>query len=144
MKTQKITLVCRGASTPDRDWNLSNRFTSRIILTEQLNVLRYAISETARETGVDIERVILDHSGSADNFLQVVAGLPHFFTGDALFLKDDGSGFMSSAGNGGDRVLYQLTAQDIRFYLETAGLVTGSMTSPYVPQQPGAERFRAA
>jgi len=144
MKSQRITLVCRDARTPDRDWNLSNRSTSRIILTEQLNVLRYAISATAGEMGVDVERVILDRSGCAENFLNFVAGLPHFFTGDALFLKEDGSGFMSSTGRGGDRMMYQLSAQDVRFYLETVGIVTGSMASRYVPQQPGAERFRAA
>lgn len=134
MKNQKITLVCRDGATPDRDWNLSNRSFSRIILTEQLNVLRYAISETAGEMGVEVERVILDRSSCAENFLQLVAGLPHFFTGDALYLQADGSGFMSSTGRGGDRIMYQLTATDVRFYLETAGVVTGSMPARHVAQ----------
>jgi len=144
MKSQGITLVCRDANTPDRDWNLSIRSQARILITEQLNVLRYAISATAGETGVDVERIILDRAGCAENFLQLVASLPHFFAGDALFLKEDGSAFMSSSGRGGDRVMYQLSVQDVRFYLETASLVPNSMASRYVPQQPGAERFRAA
>ena len=32
---------------------------------------------------------------------------------------------MSATGRGGDRLLYALTRNDVRFYLETLDLVTG-------------------
>jgi hypothetical protein len=129
MKNQRITLICRDSHTPDRDWNLSKGASSRIILTEQVNVMRYAVGETAAEMGVDVERIILDRVSCADNYLQLLSELPHYFTGDALYLKTDGSGFLSATGRGGDRRIYQLSATDIRFYLETAGIVTGSTFS---------------
>jgi hypothetical protein len=144
MKNQRITLICRDSNTPDRDWNLSKSSSSKIILTEQVNVLRYAVGETAAEMGVDVERIILDRVSCADNYLQLLAELPHYFTGDALYLKNDGSGYLSATGRGGDRVMYQLSAQDIRFYLETAGIVTGSTFSrPMAAPAPAARSVAA-
>ncbi len=46
-------------------------------------------------------------------------------SGDILLIHDNGAGFLSATGRGGDRVLYALTAHDVRFYLETQDLVTG-------------------
>ena len=63
--------------------------------------------------------------GAPDEFLDLLTALPTEFTGDALYIRDDGTGVMSATGRGGDRVLYSLNAHDVRFYLETLNLVTG-------------------
>ena len=125
MSNRRVTLICRDARTPDRDWNLSRNATSRIVVTEQLSVVRYALGASATDMGVDIERVVIDGSGASDDFLHLLAELPHHFHGDIVFLREDGSGFLSASGRGDGRVLYSLQAADARFYLETAGVVTG-------------------
>ena len=38
-------------------------------------------------------------------------------------IRDDETGFLSATGRGGDRILYALSAEDIRFYLETTSLI---------------------
>jgi hypothetical protein len=67
--------------------------------------------------------VIIDRRGTALEFLEALASLPSEFVGDVLFAMNDGNGFLSSIGCGGDRVLYAVGPQDIEFYLETHGLI---------------------
>lgn len=82
-----------------------------------------SLAELKRELAAhDVERVILDHSASADQLLHFLAALPHEMTGDVLSVRHDGSAYLSSTGRGGDRVLYVLTASDLDFYLETNSL----------------------
>jgi hypothetical protein len=40
-----------------------------------------------------------------------------------LLVRHDGTGILSAAARGGDRVLYSLMAHDVRFYLEAHDLV---------------------
>lgn len=127
MSHRRLTLICRDSHMPDRDWNLSHSAPTRVVVTEQLSVVRYALSA---ELGVDVARIVIESSASADEFLTLLTELPHHFNGDALYLKDDGSGFLSAAGRGDGRVLYSLKANDIRFYLETAGVVSGHVSPP--------------
>ena len=42
---------------------------------------------------------------------------------DVLYVRPDDSGFMSATGRGGDRILYSLSGDDVRFYLEAHGLL---------------------
>ena len=74
----------------------------------------------------DVERVILDRSATACEFLQLLCALPEHIAGDVMLIGDDGGAFLSSAGRGGDRVLYALAPCDVAFYFETHGLTTGS------------------
>ena len=53
--------------------------------------------------------------------------MPPELTADILFILDNGAGFLSSTGRGGDRLMYALTPNDVRFYLETLNLVTGRL-----------------
>ncbi|HVG24132.1 MAG TPA: hypothetical protein VND45_08275, partial [Thermoanaerobaculia bacterium] len=68
-------------------------------------------------------RVIIDRTGAAEEFLDLLTAFPAEFTGDALLIRDDGTGVLSATARGGDRVLYKLLAHDVRFYLETHDLV---------------------
>lgn len=130
MSQRRVTLICRDSRTPDRDWNLSQSAPTRVVVTEQLSVVRYALCAEAAEVGVDVARIVIDTTASADDFLELLTELPHHFNGDAIYLKDDGSGFLSAAGRGDGRVLYSLKAADVRFYFETAGVVTGRVSAP--------------
>jgi hypothetical protein len=121
--TRRITLVTRAACSPQRGWNTSFDAANRIIFLKAYSVLRYALGLGVAEMQQDVERVILDHSSTASEFLDLLTTLPAEFTGDVLLIRDDDSGFLSATGRGGDRVLYALSAHDIEFYLDTHGLL---------------------
>jgi len=122
---QRITLIAREATKPDVDWNYARCRAQRVAFLDSVNALRFALGAALNDVGLDVERIILDRSAAADEFLDLLAGMPAEFTGDALFVRDDGGGFLSATGRGGDRVLYALGEYDVRFYLETHQLVTG-------------------
>jgi hypothetical protein len=122
---QRITLIAREATKPDVDWNHSRARAQRVAFLDSVNALRFALGTALYDIGLDVERIIVDRAGNSEEFLHLLAGVPKEFAGDMLFMRDDGSGFLSATGRGGDRVLYALGAYDIRFYLETHDLVTG-------------------
>jgi hypothetical protein len=120
----RITLVAAPPSKPDLDWRVTAAST-RLAFVSTLTALRLALESAVTEVGLDIERVVVDRAGSADDFLELLSRIPGQFVGDIVFLRDDGSGYISAMGRGGDRVLYSLGARDVRFYLEAHDLVTG-------------------
>jgi hypothetical protein len=122
---RRITLVTRGSATPDRDWNSGPNSDTRLIFLETFSVLYYALTSALDEMDLDVQRVVLDRSNTAAQYLELLSTLPSEFSGDVLYLRDDDTAYLSSNGRGGDRVLYSLGADDVRFYLETHSLVTG-------------------
>ena len=122
---QRITLIARESTKPDVDWNHSRARVQRVAFLDSVNALRFALGAALHDVGLDVERIIVDRAGNAEEFLHLLAGVPVEFGGDMLFIRDDGSGFLSATGRGGDRVLYALSGGDTRFYLETHDLVTG-------------------
>ena len=121
----RITLIARETTKPAVDWNYSRLARQRVAFLDSISVLRFALTASVREVGLDVERVIIDRAGNAEDFLELLARTPSQFAGDLLFIREDGGGFMSATGRGGDRVMYSLSQEDVRFYLETHDLVTG-------------------
>jgi len=122
---RRITLLARSVSTPDRDWERVSHSPTRLITIESMTVLRYTLAHAVSDIDLDIERVILDRSFSPSEYLDVLASLPHEFGADVLLIRSDDTGYLSSAGRGGDRTIHALRADDVRFYLEANALVTG-------------------
>ena len=125
---RRITLITRASRSPHRGWDTSPQAANRIIFLKAFTVLRYALARGVAEMEQDVERVILDHSSTAADFLELLTSLPAEFTGDVLLIRDDDSGYLSATGRGGDRVLYALSTHDIEFYLETHGLLAPAET----------------
>ncbi|HEY0156270.1 MAG TPA: hypothetical protein VGF28_03170 [Thermoanaerobaculia bacterium] len=125
MSDQRVTLIAREATKPDVDWNYSRCRSQRVAFLDSVQAVRFALGAALYDVGLDVERVIVDRAADADEFLDLLAGMPGEFNGDVLLLRDDGGGFLSATGRGGDRVLYALRQHDVRFYLETHELVTG-------------------
>jgi len=121
----RITLIARQSTKPDFDWNHSRTRAQKVAFLDSVNALSFALGAAMNDVGLDVERIIVDRTGDAEAFLHLLSGMPSEFTGDLLFIRDDGAGFLSATGRGGDRVLYALSGYDIRFYLETHDLVTG-------------------
>jgi hypothetical protein len=121
----RFTLIARKATKPNVDWNYARTSSLRLAFLETVTALKFALGVSVSDAGRDIERVIVDRAGTSEEFLDLLSALPEEFNGDVLIIRDDGSGFLSATGRGGDRVLYSLVARDVRFYLETHDLVTG-------------------
>jgi hypothetical protein len=138
--TRRITLVSRNDRIPPRGWDFSTAAPSRIIPVDSLLVLRYALAGGLSELHRDVERVVLDRTCSAAEYLTVLSSLPDDFTGDVLLITQDDSGFLSSLGRGSGRLLYALSARDLGFYLEAHGLVSVSMPAT----MPAVKRFAFA
>jgi len=119
---RRITLIARDPSQDPLNWDESHPM-NRLIFIDAMAFLRVAIEQGVNEHKQDVERVVIDRRGTALQFLEAIASLPCEFVGDVLFIMEDGSGFLSSVGRGGDRVLYAVGPQDIEFYLETHGLI---------------------
>ena len=122
--TARVTLIVLAASKPDIDWRVAGP-TSRLAFLSSLTGIRSALQSAVCDVGLDVERVIVDRAGDAEDFLLLLAHLPNQFAGDVVLVRDSGDGFLSATGRGGDRVLYALEPVDVRFYLETHDLVTG-------------------
>lgn len=132
--TQKrITLIARKATKPDVDWNYARASSMRMVFLDSANAIRFALRMTISEAALDVERVIIDRAGNGEEILSLLASLPAEYGGDLLVIRDDGTGFLSATGRGGDRVLYALAARDVRFYLETHALVTGRAVLDVAP-----------
>ncbi|HEX9984011.1 MAG TPA: hypothetical protein VGF69_12155 [Thermoanaerobaculia bacterium] len=124
---RRVTLVARSLSTPDRDWDDSSAAVTRTIFVDSFAVLKYAIRAGIVDMEIDIERVVVDRAASPSDFLDLLAALPHEFSGDVILVNENDAAFLSATGRGGDRVLYALSPTDVRFYLEAHGLVTGRL-----------------
>ncbi len=125
----RVTLIARDLTKPDVDWNpRRTNEPSRVAFVKSVTSLRYALDAAVTDSGLDIGRVIVDRSGTADEFLDLLTALPAQFAGDVLLIRDNGTGVMSATGRGGDRVLYALRPCDIRFYLEAHDLVIARVT----------------
>jgi len=114
---RRITLV--NAVDQSRHWLTGD---GRIVFASFLAVIcRTFDGEIPSEE--DIERVILDRTATADEYLELLAHLSDDFAGDVVHIREGDTAYISATGRGAGRVLYALRADDLRFYLETHGLI---------------------
>ena len=115
---RRITLISRSKSAPERGWITSRSAPRHVIFAESFGVIPFALARGIEEMGKDIEAVIIDGTATAAEYLHLLSVLPPAYAGDVLLIEND-SAFVSATGRGGDRVLYALRPEDVRFYLET-------------------------
>lgn len=111
--SQRFTIVVRSGSAPAMSWR-----GRRILFVGSLALIDAALARH------DVERIILDRSVTAEEFLNLLATIPAAVTADILFVGPQGGGFLSAIGRGGDRVLYAPSPRDVDFYLQIHGLST--------------------
>src|ERR1041385_3444891 len=117
---RRITLV--NALDRSRRWSLGDDAPSRVVFGSLFKVIR----RTQNDLGDDVERVILDRTVSDAEGLQMLAHLSEAFAGDVLFIREQKSSYLSAVGRNGGRLLYTLRPDDVRFYLETHGLIAAA------------------
>jgi uncharacterized protein YfiM (DUF2279 family) len=119
----RITLVAGESARQRRDWNHAAHVRARMAFVDSVGMLKTAVDAAMSGMALDVERLVIDRTGSGEDFLDLMTALPSEFTGDVLMIREDGGGYLSATGRGGDRVLYALSAHDTHFYLETHDLV---------------------
>jgi hypothetical protein len=124
---QRITLIARDRAKPPIDWNHTSCMRARIAFIDSIQSLHEAVP-ALEELGLDIDRIIMDRSADAAQFLSILASTPTTFGGDILMIGEQGTGFLSASGRGGDRQLHAVSEHDIRFYLEAHDLVASRVT----------------
>ena len=141
---RRITLILGTADCSTHNWELEEFSQSRTIFVRTFALLQQALHGGFSDLRQDVERVILDGCASAAEFLELLASLPHEFVGDVVFVSDQGSGFISAIGRGGDRVLNAFGSTDLDFYLETQGLLDRAGVTFAIPEPAGEFTIVAA
>jgi hypothetical protein len=129
MTDQRLTLIAHETGRGWRILNAAAAVPHDIGFVEEPEMLRTSLLATLGETTLDVERVILDDAGTPEMFLELLARLPSSYAGDVLRVDRFGRGFLSATGRGGDRVLYALEPEDVRFYLAACSLIPGQSSN---------------
>ena len=119
--SDRISLVMTPAPEM-RDWAQASPSTA-IVFRETPADPAQLLADILEGEALDVVRLVLDGGISTRCFLNVLAALPGDSAAEILWICDDGTGYLSAIGRGCDRVLYALTGEDVRFYLEVHGLV---------------------
>ena len=121
IQTTRVTLVATASEGAEILWSRAASM-SRLLFFDTIAELRFSIDFADGVVNLDAERVIVE-SGSAEEFLALLSQIPFSFLGDVVLIRDDRSGYLSAVGRGGDRILYVMNADDVKFYLEVSELV---------------------
>ncbi|HEY4641383.1 MAG TPA: hypothetical protein VII75_08570 [Thermoanaerobaculia bacterium] len=116
---RRITLIARTAAAPARAWDASAGSANRLIFVDSFSILRGALDHAS----ADVDRLFIDGAANEGEFLSLLTTLPREFAGDVLFVSDEEHAYLSTAGRAGGRLLYAMTPDDVRFYLEAQRLV---------------------
>src|SRR5687767_3685973 len=83
------------------------------------------IDATLRKAPRSMERVIVEAPLESVDILTFLSALPAEYVGDVLFINGAERAFLSATVQEAPRVLYELTGNDIDFYLDVHGLRAG-------------------
>ncbi|HYM60354.1 MAG TPA: hypothetical protein VEZ11_05625 [Thermoanaerobaculia bacterium] len=125
---RRITLISTERTSSPFRWGFAPDSENHIIYVRNPAMIGHALVTGLDELGRDVQRVIIDHSISADEFLDLLSTLTDHFPGDILFIHSEEKAFLSSSGRGGNRLMYSLSAADVQFYMRAHYLVESSDT----------------
>jgi hypothetical protein len=116
---RRITLIARTAAAPARAWDASAGAANRLIFVDSFAILRGALDHAS----ADVDRLFIDGAATEGELLSLLTTLPSDFAGDVLFVRDEEHAYLSTTGRAGGRLLYAMSPEDVRFYLDAQRLV---------------------
>ena len=123
----RMTLVLSSDISPRRPWRTSRGQESRVVLAREMAILEQAIAAT--DEFANVERVILDRSGTENELLRMLNRLPQSYRGDVLIVRSDWS-YLSVCREDGTRRLQRLTPAGVECYLMQHALTIDHAASP--------------
>jgi hypothetical protein len=115
-----VTLVA-AADTELARWNAGAQ-EGQYTVVRDIELLERTLLSPVIQAAGEIARVIIDGGTSLDHFLRLASGLPGNFRGELLFIRRDGSGYLSTRELQTQRSVRTLTAPEVEVYLRWHGL----------------------
>jgi hypothetical protein len=124
---QRITLIIRDETLREEHGGFLHPPAGPLVFFDGADALRLAVPAALTDQELDIERVIIDRTGTAEQLLEFLVRIPPQFGGDVLILRHHGGGLLSTTVRGGGRTLLQITPWDVPFYLHAHNLIAGAL-----------------
>jgi hypothetical protein len=127
-----VTLVSAAESEFAR-WN-SGTGTGRYTVMRNIDILENIIRNpgSTEMTGESV-RVVVDGGIDLDRFLVLVATVPENFLGELLYIRRDGSGYLSTRELKTHRTVKTISEMEVEIYLRWHGLPARPRSS-YPPE----------
>ena len=122
-----VTLVA-AAETELARWN-AGAHDGQYMVVRDVELLERTLLSPVIQAAGEIARVIIDGGTSLDHFLRLASGLPDTFRGELLFIRRDGSGYLSTRELQTQRSVRTLSAPEVEVYLRWHSLPARSRTS---------------
>ena len=94
----------------------------RYVVVPDIEMLENMLRSPAVRLSGEIERVVIDGHMELDRFLYLISTLPEKFDGEILFIRRDGSGYLSSRELRTTRTVKAINELDVEVYLRWHGL----------------------
>ena len=92
------------------------------VVVPDIEMLENMLRSPAVRLSGEIERVVIDGHMELDRFLYLISTLPEKFAGEILFIRRDGSGYLSSRELRTTRTVKAINELDVEVYLRWHGL----------------------
>lgn len=91
-------------------------------VVSDIDLLEATLHSPVIQAAGEIARVIIDGGMSLERFLQLTTGLPETFRGELLYIREDGSGYVSTRELQTLRTVKTLAPPEVAVYLMWHGL----------------------
>lgn len=119
-RPDSVTLVSAARSELSR-WTAAGG-TGRYTVLHDIDVLENMLRNPgSTQTGASV-RVVIDGGIDLDRFLLLVATVPDNFQGELLYIRRDGSGYLSTRELKNMRTVKTINEMDVELYLRWHGL----------------------
>jgi hypothetical protein len=136
-----VTLVCPAEAEAAR-WSEDARSHNYLVVSD-IDTLEGMLRSPVMQAAGEVTRVIIDGGAELDRFLLLVATIPETFRGEILFVRQDGSGHLSSREVDNLRTVRTISREEVEIYLRWHNLPARPRGSyPSEPAVPPPAAFR--
>ena len=114
--TESAVTLVTAADTELARWTAGENAGLYMVVPDSDMLESMLRSPIVRATG-EIVRVIFDGSIDLDRYLLLIATLPDRFAGEILFIREDGSGYLSTRELKTTRTVKAINRMDVEVYL---------------------------
>ncbi|HVS31755.1 MAG TPA: hypothetical protein VMS98_09895 [Thermoanaerobaculia bacterium] len=119
-RPDSVTLVSAAKSEMAR-WTKAGG-TGRYTVLRDIEVLENMLRNPGTSARGESVRVVIDGGIDLDRFLLLVATVPENFEGELLYIRRDGSGYLSTRELKNMRTVKTISEMDVEVYLRWHGL----------------------
>jgi hypothetical protein len=118
--SRRLTVIFTAGEDKRENWSHPDDAAVRMLRLNTRSVVDDAL--LLLQDDIDVDRIVIDRSISATEFLRLLTVIPAEYQGDVMLVQEDGTAFLSAATRGAGRVMYSLNVPDTLFYLCVGGM----------------------